>query len=97
MTALKDKSIDPLQDRPKKLQDRIFQKLFDAAEIAGFSPEERNAYEDSLKYYRDLKNVVDTSRLDGVKAVAKQMKEDGEPIEKIIKYTNLSRKEIDDL
>src|SRR5690606_26787014 len=56
-----------LQDRPKKLQDRIFQKLFEAAEIARFSPEERIAYEDSLKYYRDLKNVVDTSREEGMK------------------------------
>jgi hypothetical protein len=57
----------------------------------------RGAYEESLKYYRDLKNVVDTSRLEGIKAVAKEMKDDGEPIEKIIKYTNLSREEIDDL
>jgi predicted transposase/invertase (TIGR01784 family) len=86
-----------LQDRPRKLQDRIFQKLFEAAEIARFSPEERDAYEESLKYYRDLKNVVDTSRLEGIKAVAKEMKDDGEPIEKIIKYTNLNREEIDDL
>ncbi len=86
-----------LQDRPKKLQEKIFQKLFEAAEIAGFSPEEREAYEDSLKYYRDMKNVVDTSRLEGIKAVAKEMKEDGEPIEKIMKYTNLSREEIKDL
>jgi predicted transposase/invertase (TIGR01784 family) len=86
-----------LQGRPKKLQDRIFQKLFEAAEIAKFSPEERDAYEESLKYYRDLKNVVDTSRTEGIKAVAKKMKDDGEPIEKIVKYTNLSREEIDDL
>lgn len=42
-----------------------FQKLFEAAEIAGFSSEEKDAYEDSLKYYRDLKNVVDTSREEG--------------------------------
>lgn len=55
-----------LQDRPPKLQDRVFQKLFEAAEIARFSPEERDAYENSLKYYRDLKNVVDTSREEGI-------------------------------
>ena len=38
-----------------------FQKLFEAAEIAKFTPDEKNKYEESLKYYRDLKNVVDTS------------------------------------
>ncbi|MEM1324122.1 MAG: Rpn family recombination-promoting nuclease/putative transposase [Bacteroidota bacterium] len=54
-----------LQDRPKQLQDRIFKKLFEAAEIAKFSPRERQAYEDSLKYYRDLNNVIDTSREEG--------------------------------
>lgn len=86
-----------LQDRPQKLQDRIFQNLFEAAEIARFTPEEREAYEESLKYYRDLKNVVDTSRHEGIKAVAKEMKANGEPIEKIMKYTNLSREEIEEL
>ncbi len=30
-----------------------------------FSPEERHAYEDSLKYYRDLKNVIDTAWEEG--------------------------------
>jgi len=86
-----------LQDRPQKLQDRIFQKLFEAAEIARFTPEEREAYEESLKYYRDLKNVVDTSRYEGIKAVAKEMKANGEPTEKIMKYTNLSQEEIEEL
>jgi len=30
------------------------------------NPAERQAYEDSLKYYRDLKNVTDTAFDDGV-------------------------------
>lgn len=54
-----------LQNRPAALQERIFQKLFDAAEIARFQPEEKARYEASLKYYRDLKNVVETSFLEG--------------------------------
>ncbi len=33
--------------------------------IAKFKPEERQAYEESLKHYRDLKNVIDTSFLEG--------------------------------
>ncbi len=34
---------------------------FKAAEIAKLEPVERNAYEQSLKYYRDMKNVIDTA------------------------------------
>lgn len=33
--------LSDLQDRPKRLQDKIFERLFEAAEIAKFTPEER--------------------------------------------------------
>lgn len=93
--------LSQLQDRPQKLQDKIFEKLFEAAEIAKFTPEERDAYEESLKYYRDIKNVVDTSMEEGVekglKTVAKKMKKEGEPIEKIIRYTGLTKKQIEEI
>lgn len=97
--------LSDLQDRPKRLQDKIFEKLFEAAEIAKFTPEEREAYEESLKHYRDLKNVVDTSREEGFSEgvdqrnieIAKKMKEDGEPIEKIVRYTGLSEEKISKL
>ena len=41
--------------------------LFDQAEISRFSPKELQAYEDSLKVYRDLKNVLDTAELKGLR------------------------------
>lgn len=90
-----------LQNRPPALQDRVFQKLFEAAEIAKFTPDEKNKYEESLKYYRDLKNVVDTSFDEGKAErsveIARQMKSEGEPVEKIIRFTGLSREEIENL
>ena len=98
-----------LQNRPKVLQEKIFLKLFEVAEIASFSAEEKVQYEESLKYYRDLKNVVDTSREEGLKEgreeglkkgkiqIAKEMKVDGFAIEKIIKYTGLSKSDIEEL
>ena len=49
------KHLPDLQDRPKALQERIFEKLFKTAEIAKFTQKERLEYEDSLKYYRDLR------------------------------------------
>jgi predicted transposase/invertase (TIGR01784 family) len=55
------KNLATLTNRPSKLQEKIFQRLFETAEIAKFSPEEKEQYEESLKSYRDLKNVIDTS------------------------------------
>ncbi len=57
--------LQKLQDRPKALQEKVFKKLFEVAAIAGFSEEERKEYEESLKTYRDIKNVVDTARAEG--------------------------------
>ena len=90
-----------LQSRPPALQERVFQKLFEAAEIAKFTPDEKVKYEESLKYYRDLKNVVDTSFDEGKAErsveIARQMKSEGEPIEKIVRFTGLTAEEIEKL
>jgi predicted transposase/invertase (TIGR01784 family) len=59
------KQLPKLQSRPQKLQEKIFQKLFEAAEIAKFSPKEKEEYEESLKSYRDLKGVIDTAYDEG--------------------------------
>ena len=101
--------LSELQNRPKKLQERVFKQLFQAAEIANFTKQEQKSYEESLKYYRDLKNVVDTSReegrlegreegkLEGIEQIAKAMKNDGETIEKIKLYTGLTIEHIERL
>jgi predicted transposase/invertase (TIGR01784 family) len=90
-----------LQTRPQALQDRVFQKLFEAAEIARFSPEEKNKYEESLKYYRDLKNVVDTSfdegKAEGKAEIALQMKQMGMDPSLISEMTGLSIEKIEQL
>ncbi len=54
-----------LESIPSTLQQQLFIHLFEAASIARFDPLEREQYETSLKYYRDLKNVVDTARDEG--------------------------------
>jgi hypothetical protein len=61
------KNLPNLTKRPNKLQEKVFDRLFETAEIAKFSPEEKEQYEESLKSYRDLKNVIDTSYGDGKK------------------------------
>jgi predicted transposase/invertase (TIGR01784 family) len=55
-----------LDEIPAELQESVFLKLFEVAQISQFNPAERQAYEDSLKYYRDLKNVTDTAFDDGI-------------------------------
>lgn len=60
------KHLAELTDRPDLLQDSIFSQLFDVAEIANFSPVEQDGYQNSLKYYRDMNNVVDTAREEGI-------------------------------
>ena len=55
------KNLPHLAQYPARLRDRVFKKLFEVAEIAAFTPVEREAYEESVKVYRDLKNVMDTA------------------------------------
>lgn len=59
------RNLSRLLDRPKALQDRIFKKFFEQAEIARYSAEERRDYEESVKIYRDYINTVDTAHLRG--------------------------------
>jgi predicted transposase/invertase (TIGR01784 family) len=61
-----------LSDPPQPLQEEIFNDLFVAAEIANFTPTEQDTYQNSLKYYRDMNNVVDTARGEGLKEGLKE-------------------------
>ena len=95
------RNLSRLMERPKALQERVFTKLFEAAEIAKFTKTEYDNYEESLKVYRDWKNMIVTekkiSREEERKEIAKEMKADNEPIAKIMKYTKLSEEEINQL
>ena len=95
-----------MDDIPAVLQEKVFLNLFNIAQIAQFKPVERKAYENSLKYYRDLKNVTDTAREEGVEegfeqgleqgleqgieAVARNMLKAGLTISQIAQFTGLS-------
>jgi predicted transposase/invertase (TIGR01784 family) len=60
------KNINHLTNRPAKLQEKVFAKLFEQAEIANYSQQDYDAYQESLKVYRDLKNVIDTAYDEGL-------------------------------
>ena len=50
-----------LLERPKALQERIFARLFEQAEVARFTPQERNEYVASEKEYWDAYSIASTS------------------------------------
>lgn len=54
-----------LLDRPIELQERIFERLFRTAEIAKMSRQQLYEYEESLKNYRDWRNVLDNAQYEG--------------------------------
>lgn len=60
------KHLHELDAIPSTLSEEIFHRTFAIAQLSQFSPEERKAYEDSIKYYRDLKNSMDTARIEGL-------------------------------
>ena len=60
------RNLNKLERVPNELRESIFEKLFEVAEIAKFSKEEAEAYEESLKSYRDLKNSLDTAFEEGM-------------------------------
>ena len=59
------KNLYKLTQRPKELCDKVFDRLFEEAEIAKFTPQEIREYEASKKAYRDIKNSIDTAKQEG--------------------------------
>jgi predicted transposase/invertase (TIGR01784 family) len=95
------KNLSNLDHIPTKLQNEVFIKAFEIAEIAKFDRKQLEEYEQSLKYYRDIKNVVDTSFEEGKKTrdleIAKKLKEKGSHLDFIIEVTGLSQEDIENL
>ena len=56
------RNLSRLMERPAALQERVFNRLFETAEISKFTKEQYDAYEDSLKVYRDWQNTIDTAK-----------------------------------
>ena len=70
-------NLSRLMERPAALQERIFTRLFEQAEIARFTPEERREYFDNYKAYRDINNAVNTARREGMEEGIEEGREEG--------------------
>ena len=84
------------------LTDFGFDRLFEEAEIAKFTPQEMREYETGKMAYRDIKNSVDTAKREGLaegieigmnqkaQDIAKNMLAMGLSAEQVAKATQLS-------
>ena len=107
------RNLSRLLERPKALQERIFARLFDQAEIARFTPKERQEYQESIKDYWDYYSTMTTSfnkgkaegraegRAEGKDEAnrenARKMKAKGYKADDIAEITGLSEEEIETL
>jgi predicted transposase/invertase (TIGR01784 family) len=103
------KNLPKLHERPQKLREKVFEKLFNEAELAKLNPEEMKAYDESLKVYRDNKNTMDyaiqvareegrqEARLEERTELARRLKQKGVDMDIIAETTQLSRAFIENL
>ena len=70
------KNLATLMERPVALQDAVFERFFQQAEIAQFTPEEQRDYRESQKDFWDFCSVTETYEKKGLKkGMEKGMKE----------------------
>jgi predicted transposase/invertase (TIGR01784 family) len=95
------KNLPKLQARPRKLQEKVFDKLFSEAELAKLTPEEMRTYEESLKVYRDNYSVIETAKREGASEkelqIARELKKNGVSVDLIAKSTGLTKEQIEKL
>ena len=107
------KNLPRLLERPAALQERIFKKFFEVAEIGNLSKEEYAKYFESEKVYYDNDGAIRTAEAKGLakgraegraegieenkRANARRMKTDNMDINLISKYTGLTVEEISTL
>jgi predicted transposase/invertase (TIGR01784 family) len=107
------KNLSRLLERPAALQERIFKKFFEVAEIGNLSKEEYAKYFESEKVYYDNDGAIRTAEAKGLakgraegraegieenkRANARRMKADNMDINLISKYTGLTAEEISTL
>jgi len=107
------RNLSNLMDRPAALQERVFTRLFDTAEIAKFTQQEMYDYQASLKEFRDYNNTIDSAKEESLakgveigieKGIEKgrfglflNMLKKGASIETLKEFSDISEDEIDKL
>ena len=100
------KNMDVLKRMPWMAQEAVFQKLTSIADVASLNKQERQAYDENLRKYRDtvavmesqyIKGVADghaKGRAEGRAETARNMKAGGMSVADIARYTGLAEEDI---
>ena len=104
------KNMTTLKDIPFLADNPVFRYLADVADISALSQKDRQRYDESIKTMRDHISAYETAinkglaegvakgRSEGLSEgsinIARRMLMDGEPIDKVHRYTGLSQEEI---
>ena len=99
------KKLEGFESIPAILQEPIFEKAFNVAEIANMTHEQYEFYQESLLTYIEVKEFVKTATSEGNEKgrqdreieIARDLKQLGVAIDIIRKSTGLSEKEINEL
>lgn len=96
------KNLSSLMNRPAALQERVFTRLFEQAEISKFNSDELRMYEDSVNAFRDIVNAIRSAekkkfaegRAEGLAEIARAMLAKGMAKDLIAELTGMS---VDDI
>ncbi len=105
------KNLENFDHIPAILNEPIFQRGFEIAELSHLTPRQFEVYQKSLLEYSEVKNVSDTAfedgekkgmekgkiegKIEGIKSVAKALKAQGVAIDIIMASTGLTKQEIE--
>ena len=88
-----------------ELKQEIFKLLFNSAELANFTADERAKYQLYMTTEREIKNQIEFARdegrvegrVEGIRLSALNMLKDNLPVDTICRYTGLSEEEVEAL
>jgi predicted transposase/invertase (TIGR01784 family) len=101
--------MEHLTERPSELKEEIFRLLFESAEIAKFTAEEKARYEQNMTTERDIRNQItyardkgwekgrEEGREEGIRLTALKMLENRVPVQTICKCTGMTEQEVNQL
>ncbi|MBP3827774.1 MAG: hypothetical protein ILA07_07000 [Prevotella sp.] len=100
MCVLKD--MDIMNRLPEAAKNSVFKKVAEIGELSSLTYEERLKYDDVLKRYRDTLAVMEGQKQEGFREgmekgkaeIARNLKNDGIPLDVIARNTGLSIEEI---
>jgi len=91
------RNLHKLDKIPEKIQAKVFERLFEQAEIAKYEPKDHLAYEDSKKHYLDLNSTLYTAKREEKIEIAKNLLRNEVDLSIITISTGLSKEQVNEL